>query len=133
MRVMIDTNILISMLLFPSKKYDDFFEIINGEHTLVLSSFVIDEFWDVIKRKFPQKEEAADTFLTKLAYELAYTPHQMPGNLFEIRDMKDYPVVYSGIIDGSDILISGDKDIAAVEIDAPEIMTMADFIERYKK
>ena len=89
MRVMVDTNILISMLLFPGRRYDDLIETINSEHTLVLSSFVIDEFWDVIKRKFPQKEEAADRFLTKLAYELAYTPHQMPGGLFEIRDMKD--------------------------------------------
>ena len=131
MRVMVDTNILISMLLFPGKRYDDLIETINKDHTLVLSSFVIDEFWDVIKRKFPQKEEAADRFLTKLAYELAYTPHQMPGGLFEIRDMKDYPVVYSAVIDQTDVLISGDKDITSVEIEAPEILTMAEFMEKY--
>ena len=128
---MIDTNILISMMLFPQKQYDDFFEIIGEEHTLVLSSFVIDEFWDVIKRKFPQKEEEADVFLTKLAYDLVYTPHQMPGNLFDIRDMKDYPVVYSAIIDETDVLVSGDKDIRVVEIDSPEILSLTEFIEKY--
>lgn len=130
---MIDTNILISMMLFPKKQYDDFFEIISEGHTLVLSSFVIDEFWDVIKRKFPQKEDAADAFLTKLAYDLVYTPHQMPGNLFDIRDMKDYPVVYSAIIDETDVLISGDKDIMAVEIDSPKILSLTEFIEQYRK
>ena len=128
---MVDTNILISMLLFPSKNYDDLLEIINRGHKLVLSSFVVDEFWDVIKRKFPQKKDAADTFLTKLTYELAYTPHKMQSNLFEIRDMKDYPVVYSAIIDDTDVLISGDKDIKAVEIEKPEIMTMTEFMDKY--
>lgn len=131
MRVMVDTNILISMLLFPSKRYDDLVETINKDHTLVLSSFVVDEFWDVIKRKFPQKEEAADQFLTKLAYDLVYTPHQMPGDLFEIRDMKDYPVVYSAVLDQTDVLISGDKDITSVEIETPEIMTIAEFMDKY--
>ena len=89
MRVMVETNILISMLLFPGKRYDELIEIINNDHTLVLSSFVVDEFWDVIKKKFPQRVDAADRFLTELSYELVYTPHQMPGDLFEIRDMKD--------------------------------------------
>lgn len=133
MRVMVDTNILISMFLFPKKQYDDLVKTITKKHTLVLSSFVVDELWDVIKKKFPKREGDVDTFLTKLSYELSYTPHQMPGGVFEIRDMKDYPVVYTAIIDATDVLISGDKDIMAVEIDKPEIMTIAEFMEKYGK
>ena len=43
MRVMLDTNVLISMILLPNKRFGDMLELITREHTLVLSSFVTDE------------------------------------------------------------------------------------------
>ena len=53
-------------------------------HKLVISSFVIDELTEVVKRKFFNKLMALDTFLTSLPYELVYTPKNIPSNLFEI-------------------------------------------------
>lgn len=51
--------------------------------------------------------------------------------LFSIRDPADYPVLYSAIVEDVDVLISGDKDFAEVEVDKPEIVTPAEFIEKY--
>ena len=42
-----------------------------------------------------------------------------------------YPVVYSAVIDQADVLISGDKDITAVKIETPELLTIAEFMEKY--
>ena len=97
MRIMLDTNILISMLLFPSVQFRKILDYITRNHKLVLSSFIIDELTAVVARKFPKKRYAIDSFLSDLSYELVYTPRHMPGNLFNIRDINDYPVLYTAI------------------------------------
>ena len=112
MRIMPDTNVLISMILFPNKRFGDMLELITREHTLVLSSFVADELMAVAERKFPQKKTVIDQFLTRLSYEYVYTPKVMKGGLFDIRDINDYPVLYTAITENVDILITGDKDFA---------------------
>lgn len=131
MRIMLDTNVLISMILFPQKRFIQMLEYITRNHTLVLSSFVVDELMAVTERKFPAKKDAVDWFLTNLGYELVYTPHKMQAGLFKIRDEKDYPVLYTAIIDGVDILVTGDKDFSDVEIEKPEILTPTTFMQRY--
>lgn len=133
MRIMLDTNILISMLFFPSKQFKRILDYITRNHKLVLSSFVIDELFAIADRKFPTKKHAVDSFLSDLAYELVYTPYNMKGNLFEIRDMNDYPVLYTAIIENIDIFITGDKDFLDVDIEIPEIVTPTDFTERFIK
>lgn len=131
MRIMLDTNILISMMLFPSEKFKQILDYITRNHKLVLSSFVIDELFAVVDRKFPSKKQAVDSFLSDLAYELVYTPYNIPGNLFEIRDINDYPVLYTAVIENIDIFITGDKDFSDVDIDMPEVMTPIEFTDRY--
>ncbi len=131
MRIMLDTNVLISMLFFPSTQFKRTLDYITRNHKLVLSSFVIDELFAVTARKFPTKKETIDSFLSNLSYELVYTPCHMQGNLFEIRDKNDYPVLYTAIIENIDIFITGDKDFLDINVEMPEIMTPADFIERF--
>ena len=110
---------------------DEVIEIILTEHKLILSSFVVDELKRVISKKFENKSRALDEFLTAIPYELVYTPETMDETLFEIRDNMEYPVLYTAIIEDVDILITGDKDFLDVEIEKPEILTPAQFTERY--
>ena len=131
MRIMLDTNVLISMAMFPSKRFGELLDYITRHHTLILSSFVVEELETVAERKFPAKKDAVDRFLAKLSFELVYTPHKMKGDLFVIRDMNDYPVLYTAIIEDVDILITGDKDFQAVEIEKPEILTPTEFLDRF--
>lgn len=131
MRIMLDTNVLISLILFPSRKFNCMLEVIIREHTLVLSSFVVEELIAVAKRKFPQKEYSIELFLSKLAYELVYTPQELKGGLFEIRDVKDYPVLYTAIVEQVDVLITGDKDFLNIDLEKPEILSPAQFCEKY--
>ena len=130
MRVMLDTNVLISLLLFPNPRMNTMMERIFTEHELVLSSFIINELKDVVRRKFPTKEKVVDHLLLKMSYDLVYTPDEMDETLFRIRDKKDYPVLYTAIIEDVDVLITGDKDFADIEIEKPDILTPADFIEK---
>ena len=131
MRIMLDTNVLISALLFPGTRMDTMMNNIFMEHQLVMSSYVVADLKRVVKRKFPGKETAVGKMLLKMSYEYVYTPEEFDTELFHIRDMKDYPVLYTAIIEDIDILITGDKDFSDIEIDKPEIMTPGEFIEEF--
>lgn len=128
---MVDTNVLISLLVFPSKKMNRMMECIFMEHQLVLSSYIVEELKDVISRKFPGKSGVVDMLLARMSYEYVYTPEVLDETLFEIRDKKDYPVLYTAMVEDVDIVVTGDRDFSDVEIDRPRILSPAEFIERY--
>jgi putative PIN family toxin of toxin-antitoxin system len=128
---MIDTNVLLSVLLFPGQRMNALIEKITTEHQLVLSSYVVDELLNVTRRKFKNKVEAVDLLLSQLPYELVYTPKQPKPGLFEIRDEKDYPVLYSAITEDVDVFITGDRDFDGMGLEKPEIISPAGFLEKY--
>lgn len=132
MRIMLDTNVLLSAILFPSERMNRMMRCIFEDHRLVLSSFIVEELGYVIQRKFPTKAAAVDQMLAAMSYELVYTPRVMDETLFEIRDPKDYPVLYTAIIEDVDILITGDKDFAEIQVERPEICTPVEFMRRYQ-
>lgn len=55
MRIMLDTNVLVSVIVFRSKVMTDMMSIIFSKHRLVLSSYVIEELKQVVARKFGEK------------------------------------------------------------------------------
>ena len=126
---MLDTNVLISALLFPGDRMNMMMNYIFTNHRLVLSSYVVEEFKAVIHRKFPKKENVIEKLLLMLSYEYVYTPDKIDQNLFYIRDIKDYPVLYTAILEEIDILITGDKDFKDLDIQQPQIMTPTEFLE----
>lgn len=128
---MVDTNVLISLLVFSSGKMNRMMEHIFMKHQLVLSSYIVEELKDVVKRKFPNKTETVEILLAKMNYEYVYTPDVMDETLFEIRDVKDYPVLYTAILEDVDVLVTGDSDFEDVDVEKPEILTPAAFVERY--
>ena len=130
---MLDTNVLISALLFPGVRMDAMMECIFTKHQLVLSSYVVDELKSVVKRKFPKRELAINKLLMMMSFEYVYTPSEIERNLFEIRDVKDYPVLYTAMVEDVDILITGDKDFLDIDIEKPEIMNPSEFMEKYCK
>jgi putative PIN family toxin of toxin-antitoxin system len=128
---MVDANILVSAIFFESKRLDEVFQIIFREHTLVISSYTVEELFDTARRKFPNRISVIDDVLARMPYELVYTPRDIKPGLFEIRDPDDYPVLYTAIIEDVDVLVTGDKDFADVVVEKPEILTPAKFIEKY--
>lgn len=130
MRIMIDTNILLSALVFNSAHMSDLLEYIAEKHTLVIGSYVIEEFNAVVTRKSLSYKNVLDSFLSKLSFEMAYTPTTWE-NAPDMRDEKDKPILASAIIADIDIFITGDKDFFGLNIERPEIFAPAEFIEKY--
>ena len=132
MRIMIDTNVIISTILFPKSQLSQVIRSVTEDHTLVLCSHIIEELHQIFKRKFRAKSHLLDNFLSKLAYELVYTPADInSANYPDIRDKEDLPIIVSAFLSEIDILVTGDKDFFEVDIDKPEIITPREYLERY--
>jgi len=132
MRITLDTNVLISVLIFNSKTLNSLMHHILIDHTLVISTYILEELEMVVHRKFPKKMNVIEEFLNGIPFESSYTPKEMDMNLFAIRDIKDYPVLYSAINDNVDIFITGDKDFFdSINVEKPEIITPKDFLKKY--
>ena len=132
MRVMFDTNILVSAGLLRSSRLAALAERVSDEHTLVLSSQIIDELRMVMDMKFPHKKAACEAFLNKLSFEMVLTPRYVDPSIYpRIRDKSDYPILASAIIADVDVFITGDKDFLALDVERPEILTISQFAEQY--
>ena len=128
MRIMLDTNILVSAALFPDSKVAFALYRAMREHTLVVCTYVFEELHSVFARKFPYKKEQLDIFLSKLAYELCYTPmvdHKTPV----MRDENDRPILQAAILAEVDAILTGDDDFHVLDIKRPQIISPASLLK----
>ncbi|MDD6069352.1 MAG: putative toxin-antitoxin system toxin component, PIN family [Clostridiales bacterium] len=129
---MLDTNIFISMIFFPSAQTRELARRLTDSHQIITCDYVIEELRLVTNRKFPGKRKYLDRFFLELPFELVYTPKTLDFNEFpEMRDAKDPPILATAIMEGIDVFVTGDKDFLVLDVDMPEIVTMAEFLERY--
>jgi predicted nucleic acid-binding protein len=71
-----------------------------------------------------------DRFFLELSFEIVYTPKTIDMEEYpQMRDVKDYPILATAIIEDIDIFITGDKDFIVLDVEIPEIMTMAEFLK----
>ena len=132
MRVMLDTNVLVSAAVLSSHHILRLLDIISERHTIVLSTYVIDELKRVTKEKFPSKYGLLENFLRELPFELAYTPEKIDITKYPgIRDAKDLPILVTALNEDVDVLISGDEDFAPLDLEYPEILKPRSFVEKY--
>jgi putative PIN family toxin of toxin-antitoxin system len=133
MRILIDTNIALSAILSPDGRTADALKsAIRYEHIICLCTCSIDELRLVVKRKFPGKMRALELFLSEFSYELLFTPDILPQNLPSIRDVNDLPILASAIMGDVDLLLTGDKDFEAVDVERPAILSPTKFMELFR-
>ena len=90
MRIMLDTNVLLSAVIFRSKMMWNMIARIMEDHRLVLSSYVIDECYEVVERKKPSLIPALDRLFESIPFEMVHTPQILPKHgWFTIRDKDD--------------------------------------------
>jgi putative PIN family toxin of toxin-antitoxin system len=126
LKILTDTNILISALFYPnSRPAQALFHIANN-HDLVLSDYNIAEYRRVAEEKFHATLPDIEVFLAELPYELILAP-ESPEKL--ISDPKDVPILNAAILANVDIIISGDRHFLEVKLDHPKIMTVAEYLD----
>ncbi len=132
MRVLLDTNILLSTFVFKSKYIMGIIDVLTEEHTIVIPSYVIEEMKLVVADKFAHKYGSLDRFLTNLPFELVYTPEAFDAAKYPtVRDSDDLPVLVTAILEDVDILLTGDKDFENLDVERPAILTPSRFMLLY--
>ena len=131
MKVMLDTNILVSAFVFKSKKMNELIYKLSIEHEIVICSYTIEELKELIDTKFKVTQKDLDEFLKDFPFILVYSPTTVENKLFEIRDKDDYIILHTAIIEDVDVFFTGDKDFNDIDIDKPEIMNTTEFLEKY--
>ena len=131
MKVMLDTNILVSAFVFKSKKMNKLIYKLSTEHEIVICSYTIEELKELLDTKFKVTQKDLDEFLKDFPFILVYSPTTVENKLFEIMDKNDYIILHTAIIEDVDVFITGDKDFNDIDIDKPEIMNATEFLEKY--
>lgn len=126
MKILVDTNILISAVLFPSSKPAKALVYTAENHDMVLCDQNLAELREVLNRKAPRSLPDAEVLLTELSYELIpAAPHAQKL----IRDAKDQPILNAAILYDIDIILTGDKDFLSLNMEHPKCMTVTQFLD----
>ena len=133
MRIMLDTNVIISYILFKNDKMEKFFNFVLNKDELIISNVIITELKEVFNKKFRNKVDVLDIFLSSLDVECINIDEIVDTNLFEIRDKNDYIVLYSALKGNVDIFITGDDDFKHVNVDRPKIMSINEYMNQFYK
>lgn len=131
MRVMLDTNVIVSALVFPTKEIEIMIDKLTEHHEIVICDYVVNELWRVVEKKFPDNLDSLASFLILFPFEMVYVPPQSEIAMPDMRDRADIPILLSALREDIDVLITGDKDFLSMNIDRPIMCTIRNFIENF--
>lgn len=126
MRILVDTNVLFSALVFPRSKPAQALLYVADHHEMVLCDRNITELRDILKRKAPKFLPDMEVLLAEMSYELIPAVDHAEKL---IRDANDQPILNAAIVSDVEIILTGDKDFLSLDLEYPKCMTVAQFLE----
>lgn len=123
---MLDTNVLISALIFGGRTGRLLNMLFESEHELYVSEYIDQEFKDKLKEKWPGKAERVYNLYRQLDIRFCKSTTERVG---ELRDRKDIPVLSDALYYEMDIILSGDKDFLEADLEKPLVYSPAMMLE----
>jgi len=128
-RVVLDTNVLVSGILFEGNEAKILRSAEEGRIAVFLSLEILEEFVDVLSRK--KFQLTAQEVLTATEYILSFVKIKEPARAVKIgiRDPEDLKFFACAKRSRAHFLVTGDKDLLAVRtFDGTQILTPAKFL-----
>lgn len=132
MRILIDTNVLISAALNPGSLPDKAYtKAVSYPNRGVICEQNSDKLRRIFNKKFPTRIAALERFLANAlpALELIPTPIEELSVEDQIRDINDRPILRAALAADVDIILTGDKDFLESGLLKPKMMTPAEFLD----
>ena len=132
MRVLIDTNVLISAALSAGgTPFQAYIKAASYPNRGLICEQNVDEMKRIFNKKFPDRLTSLDKFLSMALLTLELVPIPTNENESEvlIRDVKDRPILRAAIDARADVLLTGDKDFLESGVKELKIMTLAEFLK----
>ncbi len=141
MRVLVDTNVLVSRLLLPSSSHSAISRVIDGAvkgtFTLLLSEDVLGELHELRARKAYLRERIAEDdigdFVLILRSVAEIIPRQTDPIPAVLRDPRDDFLLVAALFGNADYLVTGDRDLLDIrhELEPPRIVTPVEFLDLF--
>lgn len=129
MRVFLDTNVIISALVFGGGVRRLLIELLGSGHELCTSSYVDGELKEKLRQKWPAKAERVFDLYAQMDIEHVASAGEGEGHgtneALLRRDPKDVPVLRDALKANADVLLTGDKDFLATDIERPVVFSPA--------
>ncbi|MGH7815454.1 MAG: putative toxin-antitoxin system toxin component, PIN family [Candidatus Binataceae bacterium] len=129
MRIVFDTNILVSAVILPGGKGAEAFErIVAGRGTPIVSKAIVSELLGVLARKFRREAEEL-AHLAVFLNELAETAE--PRRVLKVlQDEADNRILECAIAGHADAIVTGDRAILALgSFEGIKILSLRQYLE----
>jgi putative PIN family toxin of toxin-antitoxin system len=126
-RIVIDTNVLLSAILFGGNP-DVVARHVLAEHHFVTSEYIIDELIVNIKKRRPKTPHRWFNSLRSSLSE--YSESEVDALAIPSRDINDDPIVALAVRHKAAI-VTGDKDLLEYPEAKPPILSTAEYIELF--
>ena len=130
MKILIDTNVLISAFVFGGKAGCLLELLFDSHYTLLISDYVDSEFKSKLEEKWSQKAEKVYSLYHTLPFVFCESSPTQQGDL---RDKKDIPVLSDALYHEAEIILSGDKDFLEADLEKPLVYSPAMMYEFLKR
>ncbi|HLW66783.1 MAG TPA: putative toxin-antitoxin system toxin component, PIN family [Gemmataceae bacterium] len=129
MRVVVDTNVLISAFIATGKSHR-VLEHCVLHHTVVLSQFILEELREKLIAKFHYASEAADEVVGLLQSKIKLVvPVALPSPV--CRDSDDDILLATALAGGCERIITGDKDLLSLrQYNKIAVVSPSDFAQQ---
>lgn len=121
MKILLDTNVLISALIFGGRTRQVLLRLIGSKHEVYVSDYIVKEFSDKVYLKWPDQAERVMELFYMLPFEFCGSSKKLLGTL---RDKKDEQVLSDALYHEIDIILTGDKDFLEAELEKPLIYSI---------
>jgi putative PIN family toxin of toxin-antitoxin system len=116
LRILIDTNIYISAVLFKGKPRNVLQDLIEEKFIGYISSEILKEIEDtLLKPKFGLKGEFIQLVISEIRDINKIIKNVPLKDYLNLRDRNDYHILESAFSANVDFLITGDKDLLSLE------------------
>lgn len=125
MKIMLDTNVLISAMVFGGAAARLLRFLLESEHEIIISAYVDAEFHAKLEQKWEKRSNRIYELYRSMGFSFCGSTDQV---LCSLRDEKDVPVLSDAIYHHVDYLVTGDKDFLEAGVEDPVILTPAEML-----
>ena len=130
MRVLVDTNVLISALVFRRRPRELLIRLLEAGHEILVTSYIDREFYRILYQKWPQTAYTVYHYYRQLPFSFQKSTDKKLGSL---RDAKDIPVLSDAIFYHVDVILTGDRDFLEAGLTHPAALSPSTLWERLER
>lgn len=134
-KIFIDTNILISAIIFDKKELELIIRCISEGDTIYISEHILEEATRVFMKKFPEYLEMFEKFIKASQMEVIKKKiYEKKIKTFEnLRDRYDAHVIACAKATKCKFIITGDKDLLDYRYTAIKIVDSDEYLKQIKQ